>query len=242
MPDNHYINPRLAALYDLDSGWGEDREFYLRLAGAPPQSILDLGCGTGLICDAYAALGHNVTGADPAPAMLDVARRKPHGSKIKWVEAAAQDFSSPDKFDLIIMTGHAFQAVTDDADIAGTFSAIHRHLKPDGRVVFESRNPAIDWKQRWNYSMTLQTPSGPVREERRFGTMQDGLMIFELQYTFQDGETALSESRLRFLSRSEIEARLRAAGLEISGVFGDWSFGPFDVNTSEEMVFSARIA
>ncbi|MDD9901135.1 MAG: hypothetical protein OXT65_09180 [Alphaproteobacteria bacterium] len=52
MVDAHYVNPKLAEVYDYDSGWGEDRTFYLNLAGAPPQDILDLGCGTGLLCDA----------------------------------------------------------------------------------------------------------------------------------------------------------------------------------------------
>lgn len=74
MPDLHNENPLLAELYDIDSGWSEDRRYYLDLAGQEPKSILDLGCGTGLLCDAYAAAGHRVTGVDPAKAMLDVAR------------------------------------------------------------------------------------------------------------------------------------------------------------------------
>ncbi len=82
MLDKHYKNSRLAEIYDLDSPWSIDRDFYFSLAGIPSQKILDLGCGTGLLCDAYAAEGHNVTGVDPSSAMLEVARRKPHGKKI----------------------------------------------------------------------------------------------------------------------------------------------------------------
>lgn len=47
MPDEHYENPKLAAIYDLFSGCSPDRDFYQSLAGAPPQTVLDLGCGTG---------------------------------------------------------------------------------------------------------------------------------------------------------------------------------------------------
>jgi 2-polyprenyl-3-methyl-5-hydroxy-6-metoxy-1,4-benzoquinol methylase len=50
MLDNHYIEPRLAAIYDLDSGWSIDRDFYLKLAGPQKMSVLDVGCGTGLLC------------------------------------------------------------------------------------------------------------------------------------------------------------------------------------------------
>ncbi|WP_244562538.1 class I SAM-dependent methyltransferase [Ensifer aridi] len=110
MPDRHYEDPSLAEIYDLTSGWSIDRDFYLALAGGSPKRILDLGCGTGLLCDAYAALGHDVTGVDPAKAMLDVAKRKPHGSEVEWIEASAQEFRSEKEFDLIIMTATPFRS------------------------------------------------------------------------------------------------------------------------------------
>lgn len=61
-------------MYDLFSPWSIDRDFYLARAGKPPQHVLDLGCGTGLLCEAYAAQGHGVTGVDPTGAVLAVAR------------------------------------------------------------------------------------------------------------------------------------------------------------------------
>lgn len=48
MPDLHYEHPDLAEIYDLDSGWSVDRDFYLDLASGSPKQVLDLGCGTGL--------------------------------------------------------------------------------------------------------------------------------------------------------------------------------------------------
>jgi hypothetical protein len=33
--DRHYSDPTLAALYDLDSGWGEDRQYFPISAAAP---------------------------------------------------------------------------------------------------------------------------------------------------------------------------------------------------------------
>lgn len=33
MSDLHYEDPLLSVLYDLDSGWSVDRDFYLALAG-----------------------------------------------------------------------------------------------------------------------------------------------------------------------------------------------------------------
>lgn len=153
MLDNHYVNPRLAAIYDLDSGWSADRDFYLNLAGPAVMRILDLGCGTGLICNAYAERGHLVTGLDPSATMLAQARQKPWGSRIEWIESRAQNYQSHKKFDLIIMTGHAFQVLLEEEDLEATMATMANHLAAAGKIVFESRNPRIDWAQRWDYEI-----------------------------------------------------------------------------------------
>lgn len=241
MLDHHYENERLASLYDLDSPWSPDREFYLSLAKLPQMDILDMGCGTGLICDAYAKHGHHVVGTDPAPAMLNIAKKKPHGDKIEWVCAGAQDFQSEKRFDLIIMTGHAFQVLLDDDDVIKSFEVMRGHLKPEGVIVFESRKPAIDWAAHWDYDMSLETAEGVVHEARRFLTMRDGSMTFELRYQFPD-EELVSESKLRFWSKGEIEAHLTRAGLHIHRLLGDWDGSDFDEKISEEMIFVAGLA
>jgi 2-polyprenyl-3-methyl-5-hydroxy-6-metoxy-1,4-benzoquinol methylase len=240
VPDVHYTHPRLVALYDLGSGWSPDREFYLAQAGDAPISILDLGCGTGLIADACAARGHDVTGVDPAAAMLDVARRKPNGAKIDWVCATAEAFRSPKRFDLIIMTGHAFQVLLDDADIAAAFATMREHAKPNARIVFESRNPAIDWRNDWDRDLVIDRKTGATAA-RRFLAMDGGRMTFEWRYHFPD-ETLVSKSVLRFLPRAEIERRLTAAGLVVDKVLGDWDGSAFDERSSPEMIFFAKPA
>ncbi|MBX9720386.1 MAG: class I SAM-dependent methyltransferase, partial [Candidatus Obscuribacterales bacterium] len=175
-------------------------------------------------------------GVDPSPAMLDVARRKPHANKIEWVESGAQTFQSNKLFDLIIMTGHAFQVLLEDVDVLQTFSVMRKHLKKDGTVVFESRNPLIDWKESWDYDMPLELPAGIVHESRRFLKMENDRMTFQLCYEFPD-EKLVSESELRFLSRNEIEDRLNDSGLYIDKIFGDWDAAPFREKTSQEMIF-----
>lgn len=236
MPDIHYENAVLAELYDLDSPWSEDREFYLRLAGREPQRILDLGCGTGLIADAYAGNGHTVTGVDPAAAMLERARLKPNGGRIDWVLSKAQNFKSDKRFDLIIMTGHAFQVLLDDEDILATFATMAEHLAPNGQIVFESRNPAIDWTKSWNYRLELTLAGSKVIESRKLISMDGERMKFELQYEFPDSKMT-SNSELRFLRRKEVEERVSISGLRIIKVLGDWKGASFRDNDSQEMIF-----
>lgn len=238
MPDIHYITPKLAQIYDLDSGWSSDRDFYLSLAEDKKMKILDLGCGTGLLCHAYAARGHQVTGVDPAKPMLDVGRKKPSGDRIAWVESTAQTFKPDRLYDLIIMTGHAFQVLLDERDILDVFKTVRLSLEPGGLFVFESRNPGINWEDRWNYDIEIQSPYGPVKESRRFISYQDEKMRFDIHYEFSD-ENIVSHSTLRFLSRSGIENLIASSGLCVETLYGDWNKGPFN-ESSEEMIFVVR--
>jgi SAM-dependent methyltransferase len=237
--DQHYMNPRLAALYDLTCGWSADRSFYLRLAAPPPQRILDLGCGTGLICDAFAAQGHQVTGVDPAAAMLEIARHKANGAAIDWVQLPAQDFRSDNRYDLVIMTGHAFQVLLDNEAIAATFEMARRHLAPGGRFAFESRNPTVDWARRWRFAAEEIDAEGmTVHYTRQALSRQDEFLTFEQRYVFPD-EALVSRSTLRFAPRKTIEGQLEDAGLRLETVFGDWDGSPFD-GTQDEMIFITR--
>lgn len=227
-------------MYDLDSGWSKDRDFYLALANKPHMTILDVGCGTGLLCNEYAARNHTVTGVDPSSSMLNSGREKTCGKKIEWVEASAQEFELNKLFDLIIMTGHAFQVLLTDHDVTAAFENMRDHLKQDGLIVFESRNPAIEWANNWNYDMQIALPDGgTVEESRRFISLNDNRMSFELRYQFPD-ELLTSHSMLRFWTLLEIQSHLSALGLFAEQIFGDWDGKEFDEKKSEEMIFLVR--
>ncbi|MEO0548349.1 MAG: methyltransferase domain-containing protein [Pseudomonadota bacterium] len=241
MPDLQYTDPRLASIYDLGNAGTQDRDFYLNLAGAPPQTVLDLGCGTGLITDRLAALGHHVTGVDPALAMLDVARAKPNGERIEWVHAGAEDFVSANHYDLIIMTGHAFQVLLSDAQIAGVLKVMSDHLQPDGLAVFESRNPALDWDAIWARSYKMQTAYGLVTARRRTTSSARApeFLSFAWDYDFPDGPVT-SKSTLRFPTYEQVREFAEDAGLYQTALLGDWDGTVFDESTSREMIFKFK--
>lgn len=237
MPDLHYTDPRLAQLYDQDNGWGADSHFYLSVAGPAPIRILDLGCGTGTLCNAYAEHGHTVTGVDPAAAMLDVARTKPLGAGITWVDTPAQSFTTTQKFDLIVMTGHAFQVLVDDADINGTLNTMRDHLAPGGTIAFETRNPNINWALRW-HGQTLDHVMNGQNARQSFDVLATSpdRITFATRYVFPD-ECLISTSTLRMLCSDKVASRCNAARLQVKTVFGNWDSGPYDPATSDEMIF-----
>ena len=191
-----------------------------------------------MLAEGYAALGHHVTGVDPAPAMLDVARGKPMAAQISYQQSTAQAFHSNQRFDLIIMTGHAFQVLLTDADIAATFATMRDHLAAGGRIVFESRNPGFDWVTIWNTDARYVLDGLPVQESRRMVSASGNLISFDTEYLI-NGTSRKSSSTLQFLSVSDVTARLTKAGLQVLDLFGDWRSGPFTPAASAEMIFVA---
>jgi ubiquinone/menaquinone biosynthesis C-methylase UbiE len=97
MTDALFEDPALVQFYDLENGWMDDTRFCLALASGKA-SVLDLGCGTGLLAAALGE-GREVFGVDPAAAMLDVARRRAGGQRVTWVEADARTVRLGRRFD-----------------------------------------------------------------------------------------------------------------------------------------------
>ena len=236
-----YGRARIAEIYDLMNPRAQDTDFYLSLGGLFPCSILDLGCGTGTLCCALAERGHRVTGVDPAGAMLAVARRKPHAEQVEWVESSAQSYRGHRRFDLVVMTGHAFQTLLTDADALAVFETMRGHLEERGRVAFDTRNPALDWVGEWASRPPLahMFPGGQLVERLEI-TGDDGeLVSFRTSYRFPH-ETLTTNSTLRFPSREHVEALIDHSGLVMRDVFGDWDASPFVATRSREIIFIAE--
>ncbi len=241
MVDAHYTHPRLVALYDLDSPWSEDRSFYLNLAGDDPKDVLEIGAGTGIVSRAMATAGHRVAAVDPAAEMIAFGRAQPGGDRIDWHVSTATDLSLGRQFDLIFMTGNVFQVFATPDEAEAAIRTAYAHLKPGRLLAFETRNPALDWASEWQRTYVLETPDGPVRHSRDVLETGPGYIRFATRYDFGD-EELLSESRLQFLTRLEVEAMLERLGFTKTRCFGDWAYGSFDPATSRPMVFLAEKA
>jgi ubiquinone/menaquinone biosynthesis C-methylase UbiE len=237
-----YADTRLAALYDALNPPGDDTAFYLSLAGRPPQTILDMGCGTGLLACAFAAQGQHVTGADPAAAMLAVARARPGGDRVRWIETDAAGLSVPTRFDLIVMTGHVFQLLLDDDDVRAALDTLSRQLARHGRIAFETRNPeAREW-QYWSPEETrqrIETPDGVVGVHYDIRSAAGQLVSYETCIQFPGGENVVVPDTLRFTDQAELAAFLTGAGLTDVTWYGDWDRSPVSP-ASPEIIAVAR--
>ncbi|MDT3316478.1 class I SAM-dependent methyltransferase [Microbacterium sp. KSW4-11] len=232
-------DPRIVDLYDVDNPDGPDHDFYRALADqCGAQSILDLGCGTGMLTVTVARAGRRAVGVDPSHAMLEVARRRDGGDEVEWVEGDSRVAPSG-PFDLALMTGNAVQHIPD-ADWGRTLRDLRARMRPGGTLSFESRNPAFGEWESWSAAPTHRdTPHGILTEWMDVEVVDDRVVRFRAHNRFATGETVVEEQSLVFRDRGEITSDLTAAGFSVDRVAGEWDGTPFD-GTSRVMIFVAR--
>ncbi|HSH99593.1 MAG TPA: class I SAM-dependent methyltransferase [Reyranella sp.] len=230
--DGLYRDPELAQFYDLENGWDADLDYCGRLA-AGCASVLDLGCGTGQFAATLAGHGvHDVVGVDPAQAMLDIAATRPDGKRVQWVAADARTARLGRAFELIVLTGHAFQVFLTDDDRAAVLRTIAMHLAPAGRFIFDSRNPADEAWKRWTPERSrrrLAHPSlGPVvawNDAKH--DPATGVVTYDTHYEIvADGRRHAARTQIAFPTRRQIASQIEAAGLAVHAWLGDWSGAP----------------
>ncbi len=234
-----------ASLYDCVNSWSVSDDFYLDRAVECGDPVLDLGCGTGMLACAIAAKGLSVTAVDQADAMLRVARSRAGGAKVTWIESDGQSLRLPQRFRFIYMTGHAFQQLLTDDDAVALLRAAAAHLDPDGRFVFETRNPAAQAWLSWTPEHSRRTINSPV-----FGPVElfydaefaHGIVTIREHYHLLDkGVQRVGRNRIRFIDQEHLERLLTKAGLVADGCYGDWAGGPLS-ETSNEIIVAARRA
>jgi SAM-dependent methyltransferase len=237
-PDRLYGDPDLAQFYDSENGWAEDLD-YCRALAEGCISVLDLGCGTGLFAASLAErTGRTIVGVDPAAAMLDIAAKRPGGERVQWIEDDARTVRLDRRFDLVVLTGHAFQVFLADEDRAAVLRTVAAHLAPAGRFIFDSRNPEFRQWRAWtpaNSQRHIEHPEiGRVLVWNDASRDPDtGIVTYGTFYKLANGRLYSSQSRIAFPSQERIAALIHDAGLTAERWLGDWSGTPFSSMSSE---------
>ncbi len=223
MPDRLFDDPRLAGIYDALDADRSDLDVYAAIVEEfEATSVLDVGCGTGTFACMLAQRGVEVIGVDPAGASLDVARCKPGADRVRWLHGDATTLP-PLQVDLATMTGNVAQVFLADDEWRSTLHGIRDALRPGGRLVFETRDPAREAWRDWTADQTLThiQPSG-VGTVCAWGHVLDvtaPFVTFRWTYVFDaDGAVLTSDSTLRFRDRDEVAHTLAESGFVVDEV------------------------
>ena len=114
--------------------------YVARSVALPQRRVLDIGCGGGLLAEALARRGAQVTAIDLAPSMIEVARLHAHesGLAIDYQLASAQQYAAqaPAAFDVIT----CMELVEHVPSPAALLAAAATLLRPGGDLFISTIN------------------------------------------------------------------------------------------------------
>jgi SAM-dependent methyltransferase len=108
-----HLDPGYVAGYDAKAALDVESALdFLRRHGLGPETTLvDLGCGTGLLAAAAAAEARRVVGVDVSPAMLEVARAR--SEDVDWVQAGFLTYEHVGDPPRLVYSRHALHHLPD---------------------------------------------------------------------------------------------------------------------------------
>ena len=249
----------LAELYDSVTLYRTrpDVDFYVEEARAIDGNVLELGCGTGRVLIPTARLGKEITGVDSSPRMLAQCenRLKAESPEIRrnvtLVQADMRDLNLSRRFSLVMIPFRPMQHLVAVSDQIATLEAIHRHLEPGGRLVFDVFNPKLEHlledrtaEREDNAEVELDDGRSFRRTARVAAAhIVDQYSEAELIYYVREADGTIQRLVHGFLMRwywlYELEHLLARCGFRLGAAFGDFNRSPL-TDVSPEMIFIAE--
>ena len=192
--------------YALLPEFGESQ--IVHAAVPPGASILELGCGTGRILRALAALGHPVTGVDDSQDML---ARIPD---LPTVRSPIQSLRLDRTFDVVLLASTMINA--DPGTRQGFLATVRHHLRDAGIAVFQQNPP--DWFEKIiEHAEPVRDDPGGIRRVIRESRWEPPRMSVEVEYQVAGNVWTHAWSSYQ-ISDEELARDLASADLR----FGDW--------------------
>ena len=122
------------------------------LAASPAESLLDLGCGNGLITSRLAPFFRHVTAVDFSRPLIDVAKKEHASPNVTYVLGDALAIGRPDApFDRVLVSA-AIQHFSP-AEVRRLFDQLEQQTRPGARIVL---GDVPDADQLWRFYRGLK--------------------------------------------------------------------------------------
>jgi SAM-dependent methyltransferase len=220
-----------------------------RLQSVGARRILDAACGTGRHAVALAQRGFELVGADVSLPMIERARDNvaDAGVEIPFYQAGFGQLAALDldPFDAVLCLGNSLPHVLTVPDLQRTLSDFAAVLRRGGLLLIQNRNfdAVLAGRDRW------MGPEG-VREAGRewlfvrfYDFNLDGTITFNMLRLRRQGDADWDqqpESTLLYpWSEPELAVLLQRAGFANLRLSGDMSGGPFEPESSGNLIIAA---
>ncbi len=118
--------------------FGEQLLEWLQRNNIKVKTSMDLGCGTGVLCETLYEAGIEASGMDLSENMIAIAREsKP---ELHYDVANMITYRPDRKFDLVTCTGDALNHIGDLTDVAKIFENVYAYTASGGYFIFDILN------------------------------------------------------------------------------------------------------
>lgn len=192
--------------------------------------ILELAIGTGRMALPLVALGHDVSGIEGSPLMVEKLRAKPGGQAIEVVIGDFADVAIDGPFDHVFLVFNTFFNLLSQEAQVRCFANVAQRLTEGGTFLVETFVPdhsgfadgqrvqtkRLDMTTVW-LEAALHDPVRQLFEFQRIRITQDGVRMVPLP--------------MRYAWPSEMDLMARLAGLSLRDRWGGWDRRPFDASS-----------
>jgi SAM-dependent methyltransferase len=243
---------RWAKYYDLSMG---DRnpfiDFYARLLKADMRSVIDFGCGSGVITDALAQRLRVLSGSDDlrfvgvdmSLEMLNRARKR--NARIEWRQGDVRNYRAGSGFDLAISCYNTLQHL-DGEGLLQAFEAIRSCLRPGAIFAFDIYQPNLSYlaiSQRDRLARTLIDEAGQLLEIREDSKYDFPSCVLHLTWRLvraggKCGAEPLAEIHYEMWQHfpKEVLASLEKTGFEVRARYGDLNQAVFTSSSKKQVM------
>ena len=189
-----------------------------------PESILDLGCGSGSHAGLLSRRGYETVGVDISPDMIRQAKIKADAEdlKVKYEIGDVRSIDLGRTFGAVIEMFAVMSYQLTDDDLLADMRTARRHLAPGGLFVFDAwYGPAVVAQKPGDTSKSVDLPTGEKIERTATSVMDEKAHTVEVSYDVKrlykgDVVDEMQEThRVRYLFADEIEQLLGKAGFEV---------------------------
>ena len=183
-------------------------------------SILDFGCGTGLLDVELANLGYNMTGVDISEKMLEIARSR-HSTQ-EFILGDIREVRVGRCFDVIVSLFHVMSYLTTNHDLEAALLSARAHLAPGGLLIFDcwygpavlTDLPVVRVKRLENENISVVRIAEPtVRYNENVVDVKYEILVVDRNTGMQ--EQLRETHSMRYFFAPEIEALLQTSRFEI---------------------------
>lgn len=232
---------RLAHYYDLENaGFTEDLGFWLELAEAHGDPVLELGCGTGRVLLYLARRGHAVSGVDNSPEMLARLRQKLEAAQRllptppQLVEADLSNFAVTQPHALALMPFNTFMHLLTLEAQTTALTHIRRHLSAGAPLVLDVINPAAAYaaaEQGLTLERSFEDGERTVQQFSQLN-LERAAQLARVTWLYDSVGPAGDVRRLvvpltlRYIFPAELRLLLEKCGFALIHLWGDYDRSP----------------